>query len=146
MSLARADSNATEPARADKAQPELRAALLRLLRCVREMFAALAWAVALPILLVVGHLAPRLLRRSAEALEAIGQAIRILPDRHLEVANPPLHGNLVRRVEHIEPVSLDRAADVEHRDDRAVVVARDAHKGSKRKARADPRPRARLRW
>ena len=133
MSLARAASNATDPARAAKAPPELCAASLQLLRGVREMLVALAWTAALPILTVVGHLVPKLLRRSAEALEAVRESVRVFPDRDLEVTNPPLHGDIVRRVENVEPVPLDRATDVEHRDDRAVVVSRDAQQGPKRK-------------
>jgi predicted DsbA family dithiol-disulfide isomerase len=46
MSLARAVSNATDPARAAKAPPELRAASLQLLRGVREMLVALMKAPA----------------------------------------------------------------------------------------------------
>ena len=78
--------------------------------------------------LATSLVADYLLGWPAQALESIGQSVRILPDGHIKVPNPPLHGDLVSRKQDIKPVALDRAPDIKDGNDRAVVISRNTEK------------------
>lgn len=74
-----------------------------------------------------------LLRRPAKALEAIGRAICVLPDRHVKFPDAPSQRRVVRRKQDIKPISLDRTTDVEHLNRVSPVIPGNAHEGPQRK-------------
>ena len=111
-------STATRKAEFQRCATELAA------RCADTLAAQLRLT-ASGLQLLTAWLVGALLRRPAKALEAIGKAVRVLPDDDLEIAHAPLHRSRMRGKQNIKTVSLDRAADIEHGNRGAPVVTRN---------------------
>ena len=69
---------------------------------------------------------------ATHSTEPVGESVGVVPDRHIDFLHSPEHRDLVRRIEHIEAIALDRTARIEDGHHGSTVVAGDADQRSER--------------
>ena len=58
---------------------------------------------------------------STRSFEAGGESVVVRPDGDVEHLDAPPPGEFVRRIEHVQAMSLDRAATIKHRRSAALI-------------------------
>jgi len=100
----------------------------------------------LPLTQRVAEAARVLLRGTTHAPKAARQPVRVLPDFDDQLLNSPLHRELMRRIEHIESIALDRATRVKDGDDGTVGRRAGAGRCASSRSSATPWRRSRRSW